>query len=266
MGRMTLAESGEHPPLSQAMDRRILPGLIASALGAMLALTGSIVGLGALVIAGAACVLVGAVALGAAAFRVQTHQYALVAETQSATLASLEVYTVGPPRSIVDSETGLADERYFDRALDGRVAAARRNLWPITVVLVEVGLPHRLGEPSAPPPEAIAAFAALMRRTLREADLACRIGPTRFALLLEDTSDEGGVWAAERIQISLAKAQEALPGRALPTRMVAGVASYPNHALRADELLGAARSALARAMGAEHSHGLGPVEVARSES
>jgi diguanylate cyclase (GGDEF)-like protein len=266
MGRLTLAEQAGHPPLSLAMDRRILPGLIASAMGAALALVGSIIALSAVVIAGAACVLFGAVALGAVALRVQAREDTFVAEIQSANLANLDVYTVGPPRSIVDADTGLADERYFDRALEGRVAAARRNLWPITVVLIEVGLPHRLGEPSAPPVEAIAAFAALLRRTLREADLACRIGPTRFALLLEDTSDEGGVWAAERVQISLAKSQEALPGRALPSRMVAGVASYPNHALRADELLGAARSALARAMGADPSHGLGPVEVARGEA
>jgi diguanylate cyclase (GGDEF)-like protein len=134
------------------------------------------------------------------------------------------------------------------------------------VVLIEVGLLHRLGEVSKPPPDALSGFASLLRRTLREADLACRIGPTRFALLLEDTADEGGVWAAERVQIALAKSQEAMPGRPLPRRMVAGVASYPNHALRAEGLLAAARSALTRAMGAEPSQGLGQVEVARSES
>lgn len=254
------------PHRLDTMDNRILPGLIAAALGAILAVAGSVVSVPALVIAGAAFVLLGASALSVAGFRVRAESHNQAAISDAATLASLELYTSSPQRSIVDPETGLPDDRYFERALDGRVAAARRNLWPITVVLIEAGLPHRLGEPSKPPPEALAGFAALMRRTLREADLVCRIGPTRFGLLLEDTADEGGVWAAERVQIALAKSQEALPGRALPRRMVAGVASYPNHALRADGLLAAARSALTRAMGAEPSQGLGQVEVARSES
>ena len=248
------------------MDHRILPGLIASALGAVLAVLGSVVAVPAVVTAGSAFVLLGASALSVTAFRMRAEEHSPPAEPETSALDALEHYGHAPDRSIVDAETGLPDDRYFERALDGRVAAARRNLWPITVVLIEVGLPHRLGEADQPPPEALSGFASLLRRTLREADLACRIGPTRFALLLEDTADEGGVWAAERVQIALAKSQEAMPGRALPRRMVAGVASYPNHALRAEGLLAAARSALARAMGAEPSQGLGQVEVARSES
>ena len=246
------------------MDHRILPGLISSTMGAVLAVLGSVIAIPALVTAGSAFVLLGASALSVTAIRMRGSHDPISAE--GTTLATLEQYTGSAHRSIVDADTGLPDDRYFDRALDGRVAAARRNLWPVTVVLIEVGLPHHLGEASQPPPDALSGFASLLRRTLREADLACRIGPTRFALLLEDTADEGGVWAAERVQIALAKSQEAMPGRALPRRMVAGVASYPNHALRADGLLAAARSALTRAMGAEPSQGLGQVEVARSES
>ena len=53
------------------------------------------------------------------------------------------------------------------------------------------------------------------------------------------------------------------PGRI--TRLSAGVASYPTHAMRADEILRQARAALARACAAEPDHGLGPVEVAKAD-
>ena len=78
-------------------------------------------------------------------------------------------------------------------------------------------------------------------------------------LLLEDTAEEGGVWTAERLQIGLARD----PGRI--SRLSAGVASYPTHAMRADEILRQARAALARACAAEPDHGLGPVEVAKAD-
>ena len=64
---------------------------------------------------------------------------------------------------------------------------------------------------------------------------------------------------AERLQIGLARD----PGHI--TRLSAGVASYPTHAMQADEILRQAHAALARACAAEPDHGLGPVEVAKAE-
>ena len=159
---------------------------------------------------------------------------------------------------MLDTETGLPDQRFFELALDGRVAAARRHLWPMTLVLIDLALAADPGDDEAVG-EALASFAELLRRTLRESDIACRLPSHRFGILLEDTAEEGGVWTAERLQIGLARN----PGRI--TRLSAGVASYPTHAMRADEILRQARAALARACAAEPDHGLGPVEVARVE-
>jgi diguanylate cyclase (GGDEF)-like protein len=156
--------------------------------------------------------------------------------------------------SVVDLDTGLPDNNYFELLLDGRVATARRRLWPLALVMVEIDSVA-----------AVPVFTVLLRQTIREADVACRIGPTTFAVILEDTGESGGVWTAERIQIAVAKEREA--GTTAPrVRVAAGVASYPGHALRTDQLLLAAQSALERARGQEPPvRGLGAVEVASVE-
>jgi len=156
--------------------------------------------------------------------------------------------------AVVDLDTGLPDNHYFDLLLAGRVSTAKRRLWPLALVMVEIE--------SA---SGVAVFTNLLRLTIREADVACRIGPTTFAVILEDAAEAGGVWTAERIQIAVAKQREASTlGPAL--RVAAGVASYPSHALQADQLLVAARSALARARGQQPmARGLGAVEVAHMD-
>ncbi|MDP9070468.1 MAG: diguanylate cyclase, partial [Actinomycetota bacterium] len=176
-----------------------------------------------------------------------------------ADLAHLLDLPAGPePRTLIDHETGLPDGRFFDLAVEGRVAAGRRRLWPVTVVLIEVG-PGPQSQVGRRRSEALAAFARLLRQTLREADIACRTGDTTFGLVLEDTNEEGGVWTAERVQIALS------PDLSNIRRLAAGVASYPTHGLRADEITAGAQGALTRACTMEPGAGLGRVEVAQHD-
>src|SRR3954470_9778455 len=84
---------------------------------------------------------------------------------------------------LLDEPTGLLDGRYFQPALNSRVAAARRLLRPVSVVLLDLEpvdgvAPEGSAAPYAP-------FAGVLREPLREADTACRIDDTRFGLILE---------------------------------------------------------------------------------
>src|SRR4051794_16716519 len=262
------------------MDRRVLAGF-AAGLG----------GLGAGVAAGIASlpllgVLAGALALGAAAMVLMLgdtvrRRDAEVAELQQrmeavrADVEQLEEAAAAGRQAIrgagtfaemvamrnveltrqaggglLDEPTGLLDGRYFQPALNSRVAAARRLLRPVSVVLLDL-------EPvEGVTPEVSAAtyatFAGVLRETLREADTACRIDDTRFGLILEDTPEGGGVWAAERIRAGFAREGGAVEN------LSAGVASYPSHALDADDLLVRTERALERAK----ASGRGQVEVA----
>jgi two-component system cell cycle response regulator len=136
--------------------------------------------------------------------------------------------------TLTDPQTGLFSESFFNVALESRVAAARRHLRPVAVVLLEVveGLPA--GEPT----EADASIVAQsITVTLREADTACRLRNGYFALLLEDTPENGAIWTVERIRRQLL-------GLRSGQTLWAGVACYPAHAFGTDELMSAAETAL----------------------
>lgn len=143
----------------------------------------------------------------------------------------------GRTHGMTDPETGLFNQEFFRVALDSRVSAARRQLRPVAVVLAQVAGGVREGSPQATPAPVVA---EAVRVTLRDADTACRLDDGRFALILEDTPENGAVWTVERVRRALAGAH---PGQTL----WAGIACYPAHAFDADELLERAGIALVAA-------------------
>jgi PleD family two-component response regulator len=129
-----------------------------------------------------------------------------------------------------EPESGLLNEEYFHAALPNRVATARRVLRPISVVLCRIdgeGLARRV--------------ALALLETLRESDTACRLDDGTFALILEDTPENGAVWTMERLR-------RLLGDQGSDVLLWAGVAAYPAHALEAPTLVELAQQALADAM------------------
>ena len=139
--------------------------------------------------------------------------------------------------ALTDAATGLFSQEFFLVAVDARIAAARRHLRPVGVVMLEVveGLRTEQPQPAHP-----AMVAETVNATLREADTACRMRDGRFALVLEDTSENGAIWTVERIRRSLNEQAQNLTLRA-------GIACYPAHAFGASELLSRANDALTSA-------------------
>jgi two-component system cell cycle response regulator len=125
-----------------------------------------------------------------------------------------------------------------------QVAAARRSLRPVSVVIFEVDAMQ--DEDGSRRDQALGVVGDVVRRTLRESDSACRLGDVMVGAILEDTPEAGAVWAAERVRGTLLTSPV---GDALT--LSAGVACYPTHALGAAELVQQAGRALeeARARG-----------------
>jgi GGDEF domain-containing protein len=136
--------------------------------------------------------------------------------------------------ALTDGATGLFSEGYFTVALDARIAAARRQLEPVAVVLMEVieGLDSGLPRPANPK-----VVAECITTTIREADTACRLLDGGYALLLEDTAENGAIWTVERIRRRVTSHSPGLT-------MWAGVACYPAHGFTTDEILDRADNAL----------------------
>lgn len=138
---------------------------------------------------------------------------------------------------LADPQTGLFSEGYFRVALDARISAARRHLRPVAVVILDVVQGLEAGSPTPSNPKLVAESIAV---TVRDADTACRMDDGRFALVLEDTPENGAIWTVERVRRRLA---ESAPGQTL----WAGVACYPAHAFDSDEILAQTEQALAAA-------------------
>ena len=162
-------------------------------------------------------------------------------ETESRLREELAAVSTEPEREedaeadpLIDPSTGLFSENFFLVALESRIAAARRHLRPVAIVLLEVveGLPS-----NQPTPTRADIVTEAIQATLREADTACRLRNGDFALLLEDTPENGAIWTVERIRRYLADRQSSLT-------LWAGVACYPAHAFGPNEILSAADTAL----------------------
>ncbi|MCZ7627987.1 MAG: GGDEF domain-containing protein [Microthrixaceae bacterium] len=62
--------------------------------------------------------------------------------------------------------------------------------------------------------------------TVRDSDIACRLGDGTFGVILEDTPENGAVWTVERIRRNLVSSSG-------HHTLWAGVACYPAHAFDA---------------------------------
>lgn len=139
--------------------------------------------------------------------------------------------------SLLDPSSGLFAEPFFLATLSWRLGACRRVLRPLALVLLEVvdGLPDGPVVPSNPK-----VVTAMIRTTLRTSDVGARMSDGAYGLMLEDTPEDGAVWAVERVR----RALDAKPGSRV---LRAGVACYPGQALTPIEMLDAAQRALATA-------------------
>ncbi len=137
-------------------------------------------------------------------------------------------------QAITDPATGLYTETYFRAAVEARVAAARRHLRPVAVVLMEVTGGHEADGRHQADPTIVSDH---LIATLRESDTACRTSKGLYALVLEDTPENGAVWTVERIRRQIAEENEDLT-------VWAGVACYPAHAFEVRDLVGKASEAL----------------------
>lgn len=139
--------------------------------------------------------------------------------------------------SLLDPSGGLFAEPFFMATVSWRLIACRRVLRPLALAVFEVvdGLPD--GPVRASDPKVVT---SVVRSTLRASDVAGRLADGAYGLMLEDTPEDGAVWAVERLRRALGTK----PG----SRTVrAGVACYPGQALTPSDLVDAARTAFATA-------------------
>jgi len=134
----------------------------------------------------------------------------------------------GPEAALVDRNSGLYQEWYFERRLREEVARCARYDRAFTVVAWELQLLP--GE--ALPDEVVARAAAVIRSKLRNTDLAARIERARFMALLVETPGDLARVVAYRLKSDLEVGVHSGKG---PWK--AGYAAFPQDGVEASVLL-----------------------------
>ncbi len=159
-----------------------------------------------------------------------------------------EIFRQRERSALHDELTGLYNRRFFRSALARMVAEARRYHQPFSLLMVDVDHFKHYNDLNGHPAgdRCLARVAHLLRDTAREVDQVVRYGGEEFALLLPRCPKHEAAQVAERhrraIETHPFPGQDTQPGGNLTISL--GVATFPNDAQSARDLIHRADSAL----------------------
>lgn len=154
-------------------------------------------------------------------------------------------------QSSTDFLTSLPNRRAFFEAADAELARARRHGFGLVLLLLDVdhfkrindSMGHSAGD------QALVALTTVLRQSVRQGDIAARIGGEEFVLLLSHCEREDGLRFAERLRQAVASTEVNVGSEHPPMRMTVsiGLADTQAHGMNLDLLMSRADHAMYRA-------------------
>ncbi|HVI58954.1 MAG TPA: GGDEF domain-containing protein [Luteimonas sp.] len=148
-----------------------------------------------------------------------------------------------------DALTELCNRRHFIESMEKEIARAMRHQRPLSLCIVDVDLfkpvNDRYGHISGD--EVLRQIAALVRRHVRNDDLAARIGGEEFAVLLPECDAAAAYGFAERVREAVAAATFSPGGEPRQITVSIGIAALSPARDTRPRLMAAADAALYRA-------------------
>jgi len=164
-------------------------------------------------------------------------------------LENARLHQIVEKQALVDGLTGIANRRQCEDAMTAEIARAERLGSPLTLVLADLDdfksindvHGHAVGD------DVLREFAAVLRATVRDSDLAGRWGGEEFLLLLPGADGDGGAHLADRVRRALSERTfRGKDGQAFAVTCSFGVAQH-SHGGDERELFADADRALYRA-------------------
>ena len=115
----------------------------------------------------------------------------------------------------------------MNQALQREVDLARRNLQPLSVLMLDIdhfkSINDRFGHATGD--EVLKAVATVLKDSLRNIDMVFRYGGEEFLVLLSNTSREAAQMVGERLRLAVLGLQHVEEGRALELSISLGCAT-----------------------------------------
>jgi diguanylate cyclase (GGDEF)-like protein len=150
--------------------------------------------------------------------------------------------------TVIDTRTGVYKKSYFMQRLGVEMARAKRQHYPLSVVLLNVDQAGTLQATRSPGEmsEILRKMALVLKQYLREEDLIAHFGDTTFALLLPDLPGDAVKAMMEKLQMRLSWTPFDLErsGVRINLTSIAGVSTLDQDSLERDELIAQASRAL----------------------
>lgn len=161
-----------------------------------------------------------------------------------------------------DSLTGLSNRAFMEAELERAILDARIGNGKVAVLFLDSDrfkyINDTFGHASGD--RVLVTIAARIKQQLREGDLVARLGGDEFAILLKPLRNSSdAMHIADNIIAAMAQAIELPTGNSIVSSLTIGVAVFPDHAIDAVSLVGAADEAMYRAKQAQR----GTRQVAR---
>lgn len=161
-----------------------------------------------------------------------------------------------------DSLTGLSNRAFMEAELERAILEARIGNGKVAVLFLDSDrfkyINDTFGHASGD--RVLVTIAARIKQQLREGDLVARLGGDEFAILLKPLRNSSdAMHIADNIIAAMAQAIELPTGNSIVSSLTIGVAVFPDHAIDAASLVGAADEAMYRAKQAQR----GTRQVAR---
>lgn len=149
-----------------------------------------------------------------------------------------------------DALTGLVNRRYMEETFEREIRRCARKNKPIAVFMVDVDHFKRFNDTHGHEAgdSVLRRVAHTLAESVRFEDIVCRYGGEEFLLVLPEADQAVALERAERARAQVEQTIAHFRDQALGTVTVSvGVAMFPEHGTRADELIRTADAALYRA-------------------
>lgn len=169
-----------------------------------------------------------------------------IAEQTALALANGRMREILKRQSIKDPLTNLYNRRFMEETLERELSRAKRSQAALSVVMLDLdnfkSLNDRYGHPAGD--AVLQTCAAILQRSLRASDVACRFGGEELMVILPDCPIEGAAARAEAIRATLQATVYKELGKGVMVTASFGVACTTHYGYDPNALIKAADSAL----------------------